>query len=206
MSVKCCQAEPDPQRGSLRYRRILWIVLATNGAMFLAELMIGLAAGSVSLQADALDFFGDAANYGISLFVAGMAIRHRARAALLKGISMGCLGIWILGAATLHAIEGTVPQARTMGIVGFVALVANALSFALLWSYRRGDSNMQSVWVCSRNDVLGNCAVLLAALGVFGTSRGWPDALVALTMGSLAIQGALAVTKTASRELAEAAP
>ncbi len=205
MSGKCCQTVPnDPFRDNAGYKRVLWIVLAINAIMFFGELSLGLLAGSVSLQADALDFFGDAVNYGISLFVAGMSLQHRARAALLKWVTMGCFGLWVIGNAVLHQVHGLVPEARTMGLVGFAALVANALSFALLWAYRRGDSNMQSVWMCSRNDVIGNCAVLLAALGVFGTSRGWPDVLVALIMGGLGIQGAWAVARTASRELAEA--
>jgi Co/Zn/Cd efflux system component len=172
--------------------------------LFLIELALGFAAGSVSLQADALDFFGDAANYSISLSVAGLALHHRARAALLKGISMGGFGLWILGSALWHAVRGTVPEATTMGLVGFAALVANALTFVLLCAYRSGDSNMQSVWLCSRNDVIGNCAVLLAAIGVFGTSQGWPDLLVAVVMGALALQGAWVVAKSASRELSGA--
>ncbi len=205
MSGRCCQTVPnDPSRDNAEYKRVLWIVLAINTIMFFGEVSLGLLAGSVSLQADALDFFGDAANYGIGLFVAGMSLQHRARAALLKGVTMGCFGLWVIGNAVLHHVHGLVPEARTMGLVGFAALLANALSFALLWAYRRGDSNMQSVWMCSRNDVIGNCAVLLAALGVFGTSRGWPDVLVALIMGGLGIQGAWAVARTASREMAEA--
>jgi Co/Zn/Cd efflux system component len=160
-----------------------------------------LAAGSASLQADALDFLADAANYGISLFVVGMAIRHRARAALVKGLTMGLFGLWVLAASVWHAAHGSVPEAFTMGTVGFGALLANAASFALLWAYRAGDSNMRSVWLCSRNDVIGNCAVLLAALGVFGTGAGWPDVVVASIMGALALQGACHVVSQARREL-----
>jgi Co/Zn/Cd efflux system component len=205
MSVHCCQTPRCDQHGNnAGYKKVLWIILAINAAMFLIELVLGFAAGSVSLQADALDFFGDAANYGISLSVAGLALHHRARAALLKGVSMGGFGLWIFGSAVWHAVHGTVPEATTMGLVGFAALLANALTFVLLWAYRSGDSNMQSVWVCSRNDVIGNCAVLLAAAGVFGTSQGWPDLLVAVVMGALSLQGAWVVTKSASRELAGA--
>lgn len=205
MSVHCCQAPPsDQHRDNAAYKKVLWIVLAINAAMFLVELCFGLAAGSVSLQADALDFFGDAANYAISLSVAGMAIHRRARAALLKGISMGGFGLWIFGSATWHAVQGTVPEATTMGVVGFAALLANAVTFLLLWAYRSGDSNMQSVWLCSRNDVIGNCAVLLAAAGVFGTSQSWPDFVVAVVMAVLGIQGAWVVTRSASHELAGA--
>jgi Co/Zn/Cd efflux system component len=177
------------------------VVLGINAVMFVAELLLGFSAGSVSLQADALDFLGDAANYSISLLMSGLALHHRARATLLKGITMGGFGLWIFGSAIWHAGHGTLPAAMTMGKVGLVALLANALTFALLWKYRFGDSNMQSVWLCSRNDVIGNLAVLLAALGVFGTSRGWPDVLVALIMVGLAVQGSWTVTRAASREL-----
>jgi Co/Zn/Cd efflux system component len=169
--------------------------------MFLVEIGAGLAAGSASLQADALDFLGDAANYGISLVVAGMALRYRATAALAKGATMILFGLWVIGVLIWHAIQGTLPSAFTMGAVGFVALVANAASFGLLWAYRAGDANMRSAWICTRNDVLGNLAVLLAALGVFGTGTGWPDIIVAAIMGALALQGAAIVVRQSLLEL-----
>lgn len=200
MSANCCHHEPDLGRDNA-YRRVLWIVLAINAGMFLVEIAAGLAAGSASLQADALDFLGDAANYGISLFVVGMALRYRAMAALLKGASMGAFGLWVIGVTGWHAIHGTVPSALTMGVVGVGALLANAVVFALLWSYRHGDANMRSVWICSRNDVLGNLAVLLAAIGVFGTGTGWPDVIVAGIMAALAVQGAIVVLRQSSAEL-----
>jgi len=171
--------------------------------MFFIEAVAGLAAGSASLQADALDFLADAANYGISLFVVGTAIHHRARAALAKGLTMGIFGLWVLATSAWHAAHGSLPAAAAMGAVGFVALLANAASFALLWAFRAGDSNMRSVWLCSRNDVIGNCAVLLAALGVFGTGTGWPDVAVASIMGALALQGAWHVVSQARHELTE---
>jgi Co/Zn/Cd efflux system component len=161
----------------------------------------GLAAGSASLQADALDFLGDAANYAISLFVVGMALRYRARAAFLKGATMAVFGIWVLGVTAWHIVHGTVPHAITMGSVGFTALAANAASFWLLWRYRTGDANMRSAWICTRNDVLGNLAVLLAALGVFGTGTGWPDLIVAAIMAGLALQGATVVIRQSVAEL-----
>jgi Co/Zn/Cd efflux system component len=203
MSATCCH-EPrhDEHRNHAGYKKVLWIVLTINIIMFFGELVLGLAAGSVSLQADALDFLGDSANHAISLFVAGMAIRQRARAAFVKGLSMGVFGLWVFGSALWHAAHGTVPEALVMSAVGVAALLANVAALVLLWAYRTGDSNMRSVWLCSRNDVIGNCAVLLAALGVFGTSRGWPDILVALVMAGLAIQGAWVVTRTASHEMA----
>src|SRR6478752_3366432 len=192
MADHCCTPSPvnlDRHRANPAHRRALWAVLAINGAMFLVEIGAGLAAGSASLQADALDFLGDAANYAISLIVVGMALRYRATAALAKGVTMGLFGLWVIGTVVWHAVHGTLPNAFTMGAVGFAALVANAASFGLLWAYRSGDANMRSAWICTRNDVLGNLAVLLAALGVFGTGSGWPDVLVAAIMASLAIQG-----------------
>jgi Co/Zn/Cd efflux system component len=203
MSQHCCpQCEESPQLQQDRaFRRVLWIALAINAGMFLLEIGAGLAAGSVSLQADALDFLGDSANYGISLFVVGLALHYRALAALTKAATMGAFGLWVIGATIWHAVNGTVPHAVTMGTVGIAALVANAAVFTLLWAYRSGDSNMHSVWICSRNDVLGNLAVLLAALGVFGTGAGWPDMIVAAIMAALALQGAWAVTRNASSEL-----
>jgi len=176
-------------------------VLAINAAMFAVEVAAGLAAGSASLQADALDFLGDAGNYAISLFVVGMALHYRALAALLKGATMGVFGVWVLGVTAWHIWHGTLPEAFTMGAVGTAALLANAISFGLLWAYRGGDSNMRSAWICTRNDVLGNLAVLLAALGVLGTGTGWPDVAVAAIMATLALQGAFVVLNQSLAEL-----
>jgi Co/Zn/Cd efflux system component len=201
----CCSHchEPSPQDRArdAAYRRVLWIVLAINAGMFLVEIVAGLAAGSASLQADALDFLADAANYGISLFVVGLALRYRAIAALTKGLSMGAFGLSVIGTVIWHTIVGTVPEAITMGAVGVAALLANAATFGLLWAFRTGDANMRSVWLCSRNDVIANLAVLLAALGVFGTGTGWPDVIVAAVMASLALQGAWVVIRYSLAEL-----
>jgi Co/Zn/Cd efflux system component len=153
------------------------------------------------LQADALDFFGDASNYAISLLVVGMALRYRASAALAKGATMGAFGLWVIGTVIWHVLHGTLPSAITMGAVGFAALVANAASFGLLWAFRGGDANMRSAWICTRNDVLGNLAVMLAAAGVFGTGTGWPDVAVAAIMAGLALQGAATVIRQSLREL-----
>jgi Co/Zn/Cd efflux system component len=203
MGAECCSPShpSDPHRGSASYRRVLWAVLAINMVMFLVEIGAGVAAGSTALQADALDFLGDAANYGISLFVVGMMLRYRAMAALAKGATMAVFGIWVIGAVIWHAAHGTLPNAFTMGAVGVAALAANAASFALLWAYRGGDANMRSAWICTRNDVLGNMAVLLAALGVFGTGTGWPDFIVAAIMAALALQGAALVIRQGLGEL-----
>jgi Co/Zn/Cd efflux system component len=176
-------------------------VLAINAAMFLVEIGAGVAAGSASLQADALDFLGDAANYAISLLVVGMALRYRATAALAKGATMGVFGLWVIGTVIWHLMRGTLPSAFTMGAVGFAALVANAVSFGMLWVYREGDANMRSAWICTRNDVLGNLAVLFAAVGVFGTGTGWPDIIVAAIMATLALQGAATVLRQSTDEL-----
>ncbi len=206
MSAHCCgqHAEPPKSQVSRGYRIVLWTVLVINAVMFVVEIGAGFLSGSASLQADSLDFLGDAANYGISLFVVGMALQARARAALAKAASMLVFGLWVLGVAAWHLWTGTVPEAYTMGIVGFSALLANAASFGLLWQFREGDSNMRSAWICTRNDVLGNFAVLLAALGVFGTGTGWPDVIVATIMASLAIQGAATVFPQALMELRQA--
>jgi Co/Zn/Cd efflux system component len=163
-----------------------------------------LAAGSASLQADALDFLGDAANYAISLFVVGLALRYRAMAAVAKGATMGTFGIWVFGTVIWHVLYGTLASAITMGAVGFAALAANAASFGILWAHRAGDANMRSAWICTRNDVVGNLAVLLAALGVFGTDTG---RLVghnrSLDHGGLALQGAALVIRHSLEELRE---
>jgi Co/Zn/Cd efflux system component len=198
----CCAPPPlDLHRDNAGYRRVLWAVLGINATMFLVEIGAGLAAGSASLQADALDFLGDAANYGISLLVVGMALQYRASAAFAKGATMGVFGLWVIGTVVWHALHGTLPSAVTMGAVGIAALLANAASFALLWVYRHGDANMRSAWICTRNDVLGNFAVLLAALGVFGTGTGWPDVIVAAIMATLALQGAVLVIRQSLGEL-----
>ena len=183
------------------WRRALWIALAVNAGMFLAEIGAGVAAGSAALQADALDFLGDAANYAISLSVAGMALAWRARAALLKGASLGVLGLWVLASTGWHAYAGTLPQAEVMGIVALLALLANAGVALMLYRYRGGDANMRSVWICSRNDAIGNVAVLLAAAGVFGTGTGWPDLAVATIMAALGISGGWQIVRQAWAEL-----
>lgn len=203
MSDSCCShgCAAPPASQDPRYRRVLWVALLVNLAMFGVELAGGLQAGSVSLLADAVDFFGDAANYGMSLAVLGLALRWRARAALLKGLSMGAFGVFVLGRAAWAAVSGTVPEPLTMGAIGALALVANVAVAALLYAWREGDANMRSVWLCSRNDAISNLAVMLAALGVFGTGSGWPDLAVALVMGVLALTAASAVIRQARVEL-----
>ena len=188
------------------WRRALWIALVVNAGMFLAEIIAGVAAGSAALQADALDFFGDAANYAISLGVAGMALAWRARAALLKGATLALFGAGVLASTLWHVWMGTLPAAEVMGVVGALAVAANAGVALLLYRYRSGDSNMRSVWICSRNDVIGNCAVLAAAGGVFGTGTGWPDIIVATIMGTLGIAGGWQIIRAAKAELRAQVP
>ena len=198
-------SSPPVKAPDSRYRRILWVALAINAAMFGVEVVGGLAAASTSLQADALDFLGDAGNYAISLFVLGMAVAWRARAALLKGLTMGAFGLWVVGITTANLLMGTVPEPFTMGWVGALALIANVTVAVLLYAFRQGDSNMRSVWLCSRNDAIGNIAVLLAALGVFGTGTAWPDLAVATIMAGLGITAAWQVVTGALDELREQA-
>ena len=203
MSAHCCQPT-EPNQGNShdgRYRKILWIALIVNITMFVVEIVSGVKANSVSLLADSLDFLGDAVNYGISLWVLGMALTVRAKASLIKALSMAAFGIWVLSSAIWHFVTGVLPNAETMGLIGVVALVANLSVAALLYAYREGDSNMRSVWLCTRNDALGNVAVILAAIGVFGTGAAWPDLLVAMIMASLALHSAWSVIMHARSEL-----
>jgi Co/Zn/Cd efflux system component len=179
----------------------LWVALSVNVAFFLAEVVAGLAAGSAALQADALDFFGDAVNYAISLGVAGMALTWRARAALVKGGTLLIFACWVLGATAWHVVHETLPQAEVMGVVAMAALIANGGVALMLYRFRVGDANMRSVWICSRNDAIGNIAVLLAALGVFGSGTGWPDMIVAAIMGGLGLWGGWQIVSQARGEL-----
>ncbi|GLQ55035.1 cation transporter [Devosia nitrariae] len=204
----CCHDDQCSQTttpNSTRWRRVLWVALAVNAAMFLAEIVAGVAAGSAALQADAIDFLGDSANYAISLGVAGMALGWRARAALVKGWSLALLGAAVLASTVWHALAGTLPQAETMSIVGVLALLANVGVAVMLFRFRTGDSNMRSVWICSRNDVIGNIAVLLAAVGVFGTGTAWPDLVVATIMAALGITGGWQIINAARADLSRQA-
>ena len=201
MSAHCCHAEPVAKHLSPAYRRVLWLALLINAVMFAIEISAGLRAGSVALLADSLDFLGDAGNYAISLFVLAMSLSWRARAAQFKAVSMALFGLGVLGATAWSAWQGGVPVASTMGLIGGLALLANLGVAALLYAWRDGDSNMRSVWLCTRNDALGNVAVLLAALGVLGSGSAWPDLLVAGIMASLALSSASQVLRQARGEL-----
>ncbi len=199
-----CSASPEATR-SPRYRRVLWFALVVNAAMFAIELAGGVNAGSVSLLADAADFFGDAANYGISLWVLAMAATARARAAWFKGLSMAVFGVFVLARAGWALAAGSVPEPVTMGAIGMLALTANVGVALALYAWREGDANMRSVWLCSRNDAIGNLAVMAAALGVFGTGSAWPDLAVAVVMALLALSAAVSVVRQARGELRGAA-
>ena len=194
----CSNTSPS---NSPDYRRVLWIALAVNASMFAVEAGAGFAAGSVSLQADALDFLGDAANYGLSLSVLSLGLVWRARAALVKGVSMGLFGIWVIVAAAMNVLGDAMPHAPTMGVVGVLALVANVGVAVLLYRYREGDANMRSVWLCTRNDALGNVAVIVAALGVLGTGTLWPDIIVAGVMALLALSASFETIRASLGEL-----
>lgn len=206
MAGGCCGgSQNDTEKlNDAAWRRVLWIALVINAAMFGVEIIAGVTAESASLKADALDFLGDAANYAISLGVAGMALVWRARAALGKGVSILLFGLWVLGNTVWTAAQGVVPAAETMGIVGVIALVANLACAAMLWRHREGDANRRSVWICSRNDAIGNIAVVAAALGVFGTGTGWPDIAVAAIMATLALSGGWQIIRQARNELRRA--
>ena len=221
MSDQCCSLPPSPGEEPGRppaghpasreaYRRVLWTALWVNALMFVVEVVAGAGARSSALHADALDFLADAGNYAISLFVLSSALQTRARAALLKGLTMAGFGVWVVGSSVYRLAMGGAPEPLTMGVVGMLALAANLGVAVLLFRYRRGDSNMRSVWLCTRNDAIGNVAVALAAVGVFTTRAGWPDALVALVMAGLALSGAAQIVRKAARELrapaAHAAP
>ncbi len=197
----CGPANAKRALNSPAWRRTLWIALIVNAGMFSAEVVAGVAAGSASLQADALDFLGDSANYAISLGVAGLGLSWRARAALVKGWVLLLLGLWVMATTLWHALIGTLPHADVMGIVGLLALAANGAVALLLFQFRSGDANMRSVWICSRNDAIGNLAVLVAAAGVFGTETGWPDVIVAAAMAALSLGGGWQIIRQARGEL-----
>lgn len=207
MSAHCCHAEtPAETPIPPSYRRALWIALVVNFGMFLVEMIGGWGAGSASLLADAVDFFGDAANYALSLYALLLGSIWRSRTALLKGLSMGAYGGYVLAQAAWNGWQGVLPEATTMTAIGSLALVANVSVAALLYAYRGGDANMRSVWLCSRNDAIGNLAILLAAAGVFGTGSGWPDLLVAVVMAGLGLSAAQQVVRQARAELRAVAP
>lgn len=201
MPGHCCEHCADGVGAGEGYRKLLWVALVINFLMFSLEVLSGFRGRSVSLLADSLDFLGDAANYGMRLVVLGMSVRVRARASRLKAATMLGFGICVLGMACWHFSMGRAPSVPTMSVIGICALLANGVVAALLFRYREGDSNMRSVWLCTRNDVLGNIAVLLAALGVSGTGSAWPDLAVAAIMSTLALTSAVHILRQSGAEL-----
>ncbi|MCG7198565.1 cation transporter [Marinobacter pelagius] len=202
--MACSCSAPEPKSPAPGFRKALWIALWVNLAMFLVEGIASIQSGSVSLMADAIDFFGDSANYILSLSVLSMGMLWRGRAAMVKGLTMAAFGLVVWARAIWVAQSGITPEPMTMGAVGLLALVANVSVAAMLFRFREGDSDMRSVWLCSRNDAISNIAVMGAALGVFGTGTAWPDLAVAAVMGSLAVTAGVSVVRHARRDIAEA--
>lgn len=200
--MACC-CTPEPPKMNSKFRTALWIALIINVLMFLVELIGGAYAHSSALWADSLDFFGDAVNYGISLAVLGMSLYWRASVALVKGMTMVLFGFIVIGKTGYAYMQGIPPEAMTMGLIGGLALIANVISAAFLYAFREGDSNMQSVWLCSRNDAIGNVAVILAAVGVFSTGSLWPDIIVAVIMSVLGLTAGYRVIHRALQERKE---
>lgn len=182
------------------YKRVLWTVIAVNGTMFLIEMLAGQLAGSQALKADALDFLADTVTYGLSLAVIGASLRSRATAALFKGVSLSVMALWVVGSTVYQTLILGLPKAEVMGAIGFLALAANLGSVLLLWPYKDGDANVRSVWLCSRNDAIGNVIVMVAALGVWGTDTAWPDLLVAAVMGGIFLTSSVQILRQAWSE------
>jgi Co/Zn/Cd efflux system component len=168
--------------------------------MFVVEMIAGTLSGSQALKADALDFFGDTLTYGISLFVLGMSLRIRTIAALLKGVSLALMGLWVFGSTAYQVLVLGLPSAPVMGAIGMLALAANLASVGVLLRYKDGDANVRSVWLCSRNDAIGNIAVMLAAGGVFATGTAWPDLAVAGLMAGLFLWSSIQIIAQALKE------
>lgn len=200
MAAGCCDGQARFDGMDPRYRRVLWAVIAINGAMFVTELVAGRIAHSQALQADALDFLGDTLTYGLSLAVIGSSLRVRASAALLKGASLTLMGLWVLGSTIYQTFIATVPRAEIMGWIGLLALAANVASVLLLMRYKEGDANVRSVWLCSRNDAIGNVVVMIAALGVWGTTTAWPDLAVATVMAGLFLSSSFMILRQGLEE------
>ncbi len=201
MSAGCCGHDAAFEVLSADYRRRLWAVIAINGVMFLVEMFGGALAGSRALQADALDFLGDTLTYGVSLLVIGAAVPVRAWAAFAKGVSLTLMGVGVFAWTAYHVLVLGVPRAELMGGIGALALAANLMSVLLLMKYKDGDANVRSVWLCSRNDAIGNVAVMVAALGVWGLDNKWPDLAVAAIMAALFLYSSARILQQATREL-----
>ncbi len=201
MGTDCCGCEVRFDGLSADYKRRLWLVIAVNASMFLVEMGAGALAGSNALQADALDFLGDTATYGVSLAVIGASVRTRTLAAICKAASLSLMSLWVLGMTAYHVLIIGVPRAEVMGVVGVLALAANLGSVLILMRYKDGDANVRSVWLCSRNDAIGNVAVMLAALAVWATGTKWPDLIVAALMAGLFFYSSLRILQQSYAEM-----
>lgn len=200
----CCDHQPRFTGEDPRFKRVLLAIIAINVVMFLVELGAGLIGQSMALQADSLDFLADSATYAITLLVIGKPVRIRSLAALAKGLSLGALGLWVAGASLYRVFVLHQPDAVVMGGIGLLAFAANVACALLLLKWRNGDANVRSVWICSRNDALGNLAVVLAASGVFLSGTPWPDLLVAGAMSALFLSGAWRIVRAAAGEMSAA--
>ena len=194
---KACVLERFRERQATTLR----LVLLVNAGMFVVELIFGLLAGSVALLADSLDMLGDALVYGFSLYVVARSPVWKARAAVMKAAVMGLFGAFVFGQLVYKLVDPQVPTFETMGAVGAAALAANTVCFALLWRHRAEDINMRSVWLCSRNDLVANVSVLLAAWAVWVTMSPWPDIAVGALICVLFLRSALLVAREARDEL-----
>ena len=205
MATDCCGCGHGATFEGLSadYKRRLWLVIALNATMFIVEMAAGALAGSQALQADALDFLGDATTYGISLAVIGASIQVRARAAILKALSLTAMGVWVLGSTAYHVLILGIPHAEVMGVIGLLALAVNATSVLVLLRYKDGDANVRSVWLCSRNDAIGNVAVMMAAGAVWFTNTKWPDLIVAAIMAGLFLTSSIQILRQSFQELRE---
>jgi cation diffusion facilitator family transporter len=201
--IDCCSNSPTSTFDGMSdgYRRRLMAVIAINAVMFVVEMTAGRLSGSQALQADALDFFADTLTYAASLWVIGMPLRTRSLVALAKGASLAAMGLWVFGSTIYQVFVVGLPSAEVMGVVGFLALVANVASVLILIRHRSGDANVRSVWLCSRNDAIGNVAVMVAALGVWGSATAWPDLAVAAIMAGLFLTSATRILRQARLEL-----
>lgn len=207
MGTDCCGGHDHVFDGlDPKYKRALIVVTVINAVMFFVEMIAGHVANSQALQADALDFLADSVTYAISFFVIGMSVRVRSTAALGKGISLFLMGLWVMGSTVYNLFVLKVPEADVMGSIAILACIANVVSVLMLMKWRNGDSNVRSVWLCSRNDAIGNLIVLVAALGVFGTGTAWPDLIVAGIMAGLFLTSSYQILRQSIAEWRGAKP
>jgi cation diffusion facilitator family transporter len=196
----CCDHH-EAEGMAARRAGALRVVFGINAGMFLAEFTAGLLIGSTALLGDSLDMLGDALVYGFSLYALGRSLRWRNGAALLKGLGMAGFGLAVLAHALFQLAHGAAPAGGPMAAVAALAMAANAICFALLYRHRAADLNMRSTWLCSRNDLIANAGVLLAAVGVHATGSSWPDILVGIAIAGLFLATAAGVLKASADAL-----